>query len=121
MEEKKEKVEYYKQKVKNYLDAKIEDAFKRDIEKEEDILLIQTSLRIYKLMDLDFEFLDLIIKSKIIPEFLSLKQLKRITLGPTKYYFESLLEYVERRMDVLIEMLGKDKNSSSSNRYIYSI
>jgi len=116
MEEKKEKVEYYKEKVKLHLDTKIEDAFKRDIEKEEDVTLIQTSLRIYRLMGLDFQFLDLFIKSKIIPEFLSLKQLKRISLGPIKYYFESLQDYIERRIDILIEILGKQEGQNSSQK-----
>lgn len=106
-EEKAEKVQYYQQRLLEHLDVRLEDALKNDIEREEDVNIIQCSLRIYAVMNKDFEFLDKLIKHKFMPEFLSLKQLKRAQLGPTRYYFESLKSFVEKKTDVLTEILGK--------------
>lgn len=98
-EEKYEKVELYEEKLKAHLDSKIEDAIKDD-----DIQTIQSLLHLYAVMEKDYEFLDTLIANKFMPEFHSLKQLKRGQLGPIKYYFESLQEFVERKTDVLIDI-----------------
>jgi hypothetical protein len=115
-EEKAEKVQYYQQKLLEHLDVRLEEALKNNIEREEDVKVIQSSLRIYAVMNKDYVFLNRLIEHKFLPEFLSLKQLKRTQLGPTRYYFESLKSYVEKKTDVLTEILGKRRGSHDTKK-----
>ncbi|CAI2379619.1 unnamed protein product [Moneuplotes crassus] len=105
MEEKREKVQYYKEKVKAYLNQKFDD-----IEAEGDITFIQTSLRIYKLMGIDQEFLHKYIKAKILPEFNTCLYGLDVNKdsGRKVGYFEGLQKYIERRVDMLCDLFGNN-------------
>lgn len=104
MEEKTEKIEYYEDKLKEHLDTKIEAAIQDD-----DIDTIQSLLKLYSVMEKDLEFVDTLVQHKFLPEFQSLKQLKRLSLGPVHYYFDSLQGFVEKKVDTMMQIFGNKK------------
>lgn len=83
---------------------------------EDDIQTIKSLLNIYFVMDKDYEFLNtknkgfsddfecILINRKFLVEFQAQKERKQVQLGPLRYYFESLQEFLEKRLDSLLEI-----------------
>lgn len=103
-EEKNEKIEYYEARLKEHLDSKVGDVIQND-----DVETMQSLLRLYSVMGKDEEFLGVLIDNKFFLEFQALKQLKKLSMGSTHYYFESLQEYIEKRVDGMLAVFPAAK------------
>jgi hypothetical protein len=66
-------------------------------------------VRIFDVLGKGEEFLGVLFEHKFFPEFISLRQLKKTSLGPIRYYFESLQDFIVRRLDTMIKMFGEQK------------
>ena len=72
-EEKNEKIAYYESKLKEHLDSKIDEAIVNH-----DLQTMQSLLRLYAVMGTDEQYINILTEKKYYPEFLALKQMKKI-------------------------------------------